>query len=272
MVMSLKKQIDFYDEFKEWYFKIIKDFQFDMEMDIKAREELTRIFTIKEKNWDLEHILCLFKLMLRRESRIFIYGCGPSLVETIEFILKNRNEFYLNQSINLAADGASRYLLKKGIRPHAIFSDLDGISAQEFANTEFMVIHAHGDNIDKLLEFQQNILDKQNVIGTTQVEPNDILINSGGFTDGDRILFFIRSLLNPNQVIYFIGMDFEDEIGLYSKPFYEKNQNLNPIKAKKLKYAKELIEWISGKLKNEMYFINCPSIGKNSKKINLSKL
>ena len=30
MVKSLKKQINFFDEFKEWYYKIITDFKFNI--------------------------------------------------------------------------------------------------------------------------------------------------------------------------------------------------------------------------------------------------
>ncbi|GAI68912.1 unnamed protein product, partial [marine sediment metagenome] len=46
------------------------------------------------------------------------------------------------------------------------------------------------------------------VIGTTQVEPVENLVNSGGFTDGDRILSFISSLLLPKHELYLIGMDY----------------------------------------------------------------
>ena len=93
----------------------------------------------------------------------------------------------------MVADGATRLLIEKRIPINAVFTDLDGITKANFDNTEFMIVHAHGDNIDKLTFFKNEIISFPNLIVTTQVEPIENVINSGGFTDGDRILFFITS-------------------------------------------------------------------------------
>jgi uncharacterized Rossmann fold enzyme len=156
----------------------------------------------------------------------------------------------------LAADGASILLKSKKVPIEAIFTDLDGITRREFYYPNFLIIHAHGDNIDKLKSYEKDILRFSNVIGTTQVEPLYNIINPGGFTDGDRILFFLRSLLKPTHKIFFIGMDFKNIIGKYSKPNMKENRQADTIKIKKLEYAVNLLEWIIKRIENDIYFVN----------------
>ena len=157
--------------------------------------------------------------------------------------MRSKEKKIFNECINLAADGASIYLKNKGIPLHGIFTDLDGITNNEFNYADFMFIHAHGDNIAELREFEKEILNSKNIIGTTQVEPLDNMINAGGFTDGDRIFYFLRSLLSPDQILFLIGMDFGKTIGKYSKPEITNDEIGDSIKIKKLQYALELIEW-----------------------------
>ncbi len=254
--MTLKEQIDFYREFKDWYFKIIEDFKFNHKKDYKARNYLSQILEKKGKNWDLELNLVTFKNLLKTKNIILIYGCGPSLEVTVKILLKELRPKFFANCINLAADGASILLKNKGLHINGIFTDLDGITKEEFFYSEFLFIHAHGDNIEKLKSFKDEILIFKNVIGTTQVEPSKNLINPGGFTDGDRILYFLRTLLEPKHQIFLIGMDFQNIIGKYSKLNINENQEGNAIKIKKLKFAIELIEWIMHLIKNEIYFVN----------------
>jgi len=267
MVLSLKKNIDYYVEFKDWYQRIVKDFKFDIKKDEKARDLLSEILSKKENNWNLEQILISFKNLIQSRSFIFIYGCGPSLESTMENIIKSNGKKIFNEYINLAADGASVYLNNKGIPLHGIFSDLDGITKNEFNYADFMFIHAHGDNIAKLREFEKEILNSKNIIGTTQFEPLDNMINAGGFTDGDRILYFLRSLLSPDQIIFLIGMDFGKTIGKYSKPEISNDQIGDSIKIKKLQYALELIEWFQKRIKNKIYIVNSKPISAKLKYI-----
>ncbi len=256
MDSKLKEQLNFYLEYKDWYFRIINDFKFDYEKDCKARDYLTKILDSKKNEWNLEEILFSFKKSLQEKSFILIYGCGPTLEETVECLLEHKGKDIFKTSINLAADGASVFLKEKSIPINAIFTDLDGITINEFTYPKFLIIHAHGDNIDKIRFFRKSIIRFKKVIGTTQVEPNVNVINPGGFTDGDRILFFLRGLLAPFHKLFLIGMDFKNVVGKYSKLHLEKNQVGNPIKQKKLHYAVELINWIKKKIKNEIYFIN----------------
>ncbi|MFX0006338.1 MAG: 6-hydroxymethylpterin diphosphokinase MptE-like protein [Promethearchaeota archaeon] len=255
MAIKIKKEIDFYEEFKEWYFKIIKDFKFSYQKDCKSRDYLSSLLK-KKKNWHLEQVLDLFKAQISSKNIVIIYGCGPSLESTIEIILKRKGLEFFNGFINLTADGASVLLKEKGIKIDAIFTDLDGISKSEFHWANFNIVHAHGDNLKTLKLFKHEILQFKNIIGTTQVEPNINLVNPGGFTDGDRILFFIKSLLSSFHRIYLIGMDFGNIIGKYSKLNIEKSQNASPEKIKKLNYALLLIKWIRNKIDNEIKFVN----------------
>ncbi|MFX0022908.1 MAG: 6-hydroxymethylpterin diphosphokinase MptE-like protein [Candidatus Hermodarchaeota archaeon] len=262
MGLKIKERLDFYDEFKEWYFEIIKDFKFSHQNDCKARDFLSDLLE-KKKNWNLDEILKLFNERISSKNAIIVYGCGPSLEKTVDIILKRKGLDFFNKFINITADGASVLLREKSIEIDAIFTDLDGISKTEFYYAKFNIVHAHGDNLAALKFFKKDIMKFKNVIGTTQVEPTINLINSGGFTDGDRILFFIKSLISSFHIIYLIGMDFGSRIGRYSKLNVEKSQNASPEKYKKLNYALLLIKWLKNKIENEINFVNSEHLSKD---------
>lgn len=272
MVSTLKNKLNFFEEFKEFYFKIIKDFKFDYQEDCKARNYLSEILIKKKHNWDLENVIKSLNRQLISKTEILIYGCGPSLEETVDAILKRKGRLFFDRFINLAANGASVLLRKKHIKINAIFSDLDGITKREFDYANFNIVHAHGDNINKLIQFEKRILRFQNIIGTTQVEPLENVLNPGGFTDGDRILYFIHKLIKPLQKLYFIGMDFDNIIGKYSKLNIKKNQEGTKSKIKKLQYGIELLEWIKTRIKNEVYVVNSKIFSEKFNYISVSDL
>ena len=256
MKHSIKKQIDSHIDFEDWYFKIINELRFDYQRDLDARNILSGMLKQKNEDWCLEEILFSFNQLIKNRKHIFIYGCGPTLEETVNYMLKIHENFNFTTAANLVADGAARLLIKKGIPISAIFTDLDGISKENFDKSEFIIVHAHGDNIARLKYFKNEILNFPNCIGTTQVEPVENLVNSGGFTDGDRILFFIASLLIPTHEVFLIGMDFNNIVGKYSKPEMERNHIADPIKLKKLQYGLRIIEWLLPQIQNPVYFIN----------------
>ncbi|MHA2392459.1 MAG: 6-hydroxymethylpterin diphosphokinase MptE-like protein [Promethearchaeota archaeon] len=262
MDSTLKDQLNFYNEFKAWYFKIIKNFDFDPQLDYEARNYLSDILHSKKKKYDLEKILLSFEEHIQNKPNILIYGCGPSLEETVRDLLNHRNIGIFENCINLAADGASVLLKKELIPISAIFTDLDGITKDEFDYPLFNVIHAHGDNIRQLNFFKNKIQEFTNIIGTTQVEPGEYVINPGGFTDGDRILYFIRTLINPSQKLILIGMDFKNVVGKYSKLDMISNQEGTLIKKRKLQYAVKLIKWLKSKISNQVFFMNSEPISK----------
>jgi len=256
MDSKLKDQLNFYTEFKHWYIQIKEDFNFDLQKDRGARDYLSLLLFNKSQKWRLENVLNSFKDRILSKPALLIYGCGPSLEKTVDVISNNKGISFFKNFINLTADGASILLREKGINVDAIFTDLDGITKNEFEYASFNIIHAHGDNIERLKFFENEIISFENVIGTTQVEPVTNIINTGGFTDGDRILFFLRPLLLSLHNLFLIGMDFGSIIGKYSKLDVNRNQEANPIKKKKLLYAMKLIKWLKKKIKNNIYFVN----------------
>ncbi|KKK43763.1 hypothetical protein LCGC14_1622650 [marine sediment metagenome] len=271
MDSNLKDDLNFFREFKDWYFKIINDFNFDYKEDYRAREYLSKILDSKANEWHLDKILFSFQKRIHEKSNIFIYGCGPSLEETVNYIIEKLGISIFGKIINLAADGAAVFLKEKLIPVDAIFTDLDGITITEFNYPDFLIIHAHGDNLDKIKQFENEIINFHNVIGTTQVEPVSNIISPGGFTDGDRILFFLRSLIKPYQKLFLIGMDFKNIVGKYSKLYIEHNREGSQVKKKKLSLAVELLEWVTPKIKNDIFFINSERISDKFKYITLDE-
>ncbi len=260
MGSKLKDQLNFHKEFKNWYDQIKKDFKFNYQKDCEARDYLSQIFLNKIQNWELNDVLILFKKKILTKPSLLVFGCGPSLEKTVEIILKKKGGIFFEDFIILAADGSSILLREKGIKIDAIFTDLDGITKKEFNYTSFNIIHAHGDNIEKLQYFEEDIIKFENVIGTTQVEPITNLINPGGFTDGDRILFFLRTLISPFHRLFLIGMDFGSIVGKYSKINIKENQEADSVKLKKLHYALKVIKWLKIMIKNPIYFVNSENI------------
>lgn len=269
MGSTLKDQLNYFDEFKDWYLKIIRSFNFSYEKDCEARNYLSEILHLKPYLYDLEQVLFSFKRSLYSKPNILIYGCGPSLEKTVEYLIKHKGVVFFNNFTNIAADGAAVLLKEKAIPIRAIFSDLDGITQNEFNYACFNIIHAHGDNIGKLIAFKEPIIKFEKIIGTTQVEPVENVLNPGGFTDGDRILFFLNKLINSSSKLFLIGMDFKNIIGKYSKLSLKRNQEGSIMKKKKLKFAVELIEWFSTRIKNQVFIVNSEEI---SPKLNYLQL
>ena len=217
--------------FEDWY-KIYNDIARDLNIneneDKKASLTFDKILIDEKIRYDLKKIK---KLIYNKE--VVIFGAGPSLINSI---IKYSD--FIKDKIKITSDGATSALMKYNIIPDIIVTDLDGkIKDQIKANAigSIIVIHSHGDNIDRI---KKNIKKfKGQIIGTTQLNPNDYLLlnNFGGFTDGDRGVFL--SLYFKSKYIYLIGFDFNGIIGEYSFP---KNKNIN-LKIKKLNWCKKII-------------------------------
>jgi uncharacterized Rossmann fold enzyme len=122
-----------------------------------------------------------------------------------------------------------------------------------YAETIF-IIHAHGDNIEKIDEFSSFILDAR-VIGTTQTNTHLPVVNSGGFTDGDRALYFFENFLSQNHKLFLVGFDFGTQIGKYSKPHYDQDILASKIKRKKLEYGALITRNICQKYLSQIQFL-----------------
>lgn len=212
-----------YTDFAAWepiYERILEDFGFDRTGDEEAARLLSLMLT--EKN-----TVSLSELKDRISGKpVLVCGNAPEL----------RNELLeldLSAFAIIAADGASVVLMDQGRVPEVICTDLDGNSEADIEKEilacqqgSIVLIHAHGDNRDKLEKYVPRF---RRFIATTQARPFDRVYNFGGFSDGDRCVFVAKEF--EAEIIRLAGFDFEDPL-------------VNPIKKKKLIWAKELIEML----------------------------
>ncbi|MGZ8897628.1 MAG: 6-hydroxymethylpterin diphosphokinase MptE-like protein [Halobacteriota archaeon] len=207
-------------DLRKWdviYQQIVRDFGYDCAKDELSALILSYLLTLKgnfeEAQSKLRHII--------RQREVLVCGKAPTLVGDI------KNGKIETRETIIAADGATSVLLAQGVIPHIIVSDLDGsINDLKRANAmcAIMVIHAHGDNIDAI---KTHVPSLSTVIGTTQAKPLKNVLNVGGFTDGDRAVFFAKEF--GARVVSAIGFDFSDN-------------KVSPTKKKKLLWAKQLLE------------------------------
>jgi len=230
----------FYKDWEPIYKKIVDDFGFSIKKDKLAADILEELLQ-RNKKFSIEELNILI-----HNKEVIVFGAGPSLENSIEI---NKKEF--SDKINIAADGATTALLEKNILPDIIVTDLDGkVSDQIIANSKnsIVVVHAHGDNIDKIKRYVPEF--KWKIIGSTQTNPKAYknVYNFGGFTDGDRAVF-LASHFNAKK-IHLIGFDFDGEIGKYS---FSKDKD-NNLKLKKLKWCKYLVDLLMKNKNNIFYF------------------
>ncbi len=180
-------------DFEEWepiYEEIVEYFGFERGEDERAAEILSGILPRD----DLAHLeeIC-------RGHDICVCGNAPCLAREISLV----------EGTVFAADAASLVLYSHGIRPDAIFTDLDG-ATDEFLemnrNGTIVVVHAHGDNIPLIRHWVPRFPGP--LVGTTQSRPLERVHNFGGFTDGDRAVFAAHALGASRITI--LGFDLHD--------------------------------------------------------------
>ena len=231
------------------YLQILKEFNYTEKKDKESAVLLDTIL----KNSDIEKKLAK---IISKET-VFVIGSGPSLSAAIPK-LKN-----LKESVKIAADSAVKPLMDNGIVPDIIITDLDGDESilKKLGKTKsIFVVHAHGDNIQKLELARQF----KNTIGTTQTKPFGKLYNFGGFTDGDRGVF-LASHFDAKKIILF-GMDLGNRIGKFS----DTKKSERKTKIMKLHAAESLLKWLSNNTESELLTTSRPING--FKKIPYSKL
>ena len=200
--------------FADWephYTAILEYFGFEREADEAAARLLGDLA-------DRDDVGLLEALI--RGRAVTVCGNAPCLLEELDRI----------EGTVLAADAAAEVLVDHGIRPDAVFTDLDG-ATDAFIDLSrqgtVMVVHAHGDNIP-LLRHWVPLLPGP-LVATTQAAPLPHVHNFGGFTDGDRAVFAADELGAAR--IRIIGFDLAD-------------RNVDPVKRGKLYWAGELLRLI----------------------------
>ncbi|HII60256.1 6-hydroxymethylpterin diphosphokinase MptE-like protein [Pyrococcus horikoshii] len=228
-----------WEEWKPFYERIVRVMGYSMEDDEKAAEVLRSIL-IENDNYIIKEEINSIIM-----ERVYIFGAGPNLEDEI----RGRD---FSDGTKIAADGATSALLKNGIIPDIVVTDLDGRIRDllEASKKAVMVVHAHGDNIDKLPIVTNFPL----VLGTCQTKPLDIIYNFGGFTDGDRAAFLAEEL--GAKEIILLGFDFSGKVGKWSKPWLTKHVEAWEEKRKKLEFARELIKWLAKNGKAKIFLGN----------------
>ena len=221
---------------EKYYTEILDDFGFSRKNDEESAKLLDEILST-------EGCLTLDDLstIVGFSDKYIVFGAGPSLKEHIRLLKK---EYDLRDYILVAADGATTALIEERLVPDIVATDLDGrLDDILLANIRGanIIIHAHGDNIDKIAKLTPFFT---SVLGTTQAQPVGNLYNFGGFTDGDRALFLAVAL--GASEITLAGMDFGDVVTRYSRPKIEtETAKADEFKSKKLAYAEMFTQWIA---------------------------
>ena len=224
---------------KKRYSEIRKEFNYSEKKDIESAVILNSI--IKNSNIN-EKIINLIK-----DKTVFVIGSGPSLSTAIP-VLKN-----FKKTIKIAADSSVKLLVENEIIPDIVITDLDGDEStlKKIGKKSIFIVHAHGDNIEKL-EFVKKFT---KCIGTTQSNPFEKIQNFGGFTDGDRGVF-LANHFDAKKIILF-GMDFGEKIGRHSNT----KKSERKIKLMKLHRGELLLEWLSTITKSELFTTSKPIKG-----------
>jgi uncharacterized Rossmann fold enzyme len=217
---------------KKRYAEILQEFNFSRKKDAESATVLNSILKRKFPIKKLEKKI--------KNQTVFVVGAGSSLVSSIPILKKYKN------ITKIVADGATRALIENKIRPDIVVTDLDGdpkFLKKASKCGAIMVVHSHGDNIEKLhlaSEFRS-------CIGTTEGQQFGKIHNFGGFTDGDRCVFLAKYFMAKKIILF--GMDFGPKIGRYSK-IRVKNRR---IKLRKLHRGKKLLEWLASKDSSGLY-------------------
>lgn len=228
---------------EKYYTEILEDFGFSRENDEASAKLLDEILSV-EGCLGLEDLAEIVGF----SEKFIVFGAGPSLKEHVTYLKEN---YDLREYVLVSADGATTALIEQKIAPDIVATDLDGnlddILLANFRGAN-IIIHAHGDNIDKIAKLTPFFT---SVLGTTQSQPVGNLYNFGGFTDGDRALFLAVAL--GASEITLAGMDFGDIVTKYSRPNIEnETQKADEFKKKKLGYAEKFTQWIEENEKVEM--------------------
>jgi 2-amino-4-hydroxy-6-hydroxymethyldihydropteridine diphosphokinase len=224
-------------KFIDWfpYYQSIRlQFGYSTQKDQEAANILSRM--IKRKALDTN--------VLQKKiagNPVMVIGSGPGLEKNIKFIKRN------TKFVKIVANGAAQALIERNIKPNIVVTDLDGNpsflqKAEKMGST--MVVHAHGDNINRLKKLVPKF---KHLIGSTQVMPVQNVYNFGGFTDGDRCVFLAEEF--GAREIVLVGMELGDRVGRYSKEAIVDIE----LKKKKMKAGKRLLEMLAKQSRSQLF-------------------
>lgn len=202
-----------FEQWEPYYRAILEDFGWTPEGDEAAARLLSSMLPghtpYLEKVEELIH-----------DRDVIVCGKAPTLEKDMEKI-----DWWYKYTV-IAADGSVSTLLKYGIVPDIVVSDLDG-SHEDLLKADgagaIILAHAHADNVESVEALVPKL---KHVVGTTQAKPLENVYNFGGFSDGDRCVFLAKGF--GAKSIKIIGFNLDDT-------------NVTPKKLKKLKWARRLL-------------------------------
>ncbi len=202
-----------YEQWEPYYRAILEDFGWTADGDETAARLLSSLLP--------DATPCLEKVEeLIRGKDVIVCGKAPSLEKDMGTV-----DWWYKYTV-IAADGATSVLLKQGIVPDIVVSDLDG-SPEDLLHADslgsIILAHAHADNAESVKELVPKL---KHVVGTTQARPLKNVYNFGGFSDGDRCVFLAKEF--GAKSIKIIGFDLDDT-------------RVTPKKLKKLRWARRLL-------------------------------
>ncbi|WP_457753230.1 6-hydroxymethylpterin diphosphokinase MptE-like protein [Thermococcus sp.] len=235
-----------FQDWKPFYKEIVREMRYDVDSDRKSAEILQDLL-LKNRNY----IKVSYLKEILKGQRAYVFGAGPSLELALRYLS-------FHDGVMISADGATSALLEFGLVPDIVVTDLDGcfedIKRADVLGA-YIVVHAHGDNIEKLKEYVPQL---EKVLGTCQTEPLDIVYNFGGFTDGDRAVFLAEEF--GAEEIILVGFDFGDVVGKWSKPHLKGHTRIWESKRKKFEFAQKLLEWLKKNGKAKIKRVVCHPI------------
>ncbi|MFB6137618.1 MAG: 6-hydroxymethylpterin diphosphokinase MptE-like protein [Halobacteriaceae archaeon] len=202
-------------EFTDWepaYEAILADLGYDRAADERARD----VLAAHAEPFDLGRLDV-------RGRTVAVAGAGASLEDDLPVAADADAVF--------AASAAAERLRRAGVDVTCMVTDLDGAPATARALTREgtpVAVHAHGDNVPALREHVP-ALERSAMLATTQAEPVDAVVNTGGFTDGDRAAFLADHC--GAAALCFPGWDLDDP-------------DVGGEKARKLRWAARLLRWL----------------------------
>jgi uncharacterized Rossmann fold enzyme len=217
-------------DYKDWeklYVRILKDYNFSRKEDERSALLLSKLLAEKK-------VTALAPLRKKLSGKV-VTVVGGQLKKAGKWLDRNP----VPHRPVICCDSATNLMLRRGIIPDIVVTDLDGdVNALVNAsrNGAILVVHAHGDNITAV---QKTVpLLPGTIIGTTQGRPRRNVRNFGGFTDGDRAVFLAHHFCV--KTIILVGFDFR-------APYGETGKKAKIMKLNKLRTAKMLIGLIKRK-------------------------
>jgi uncharacterized Rossmann fold enzyme len=204
-----------FDTWEPVYERVLADFGFARASDERARDLLVDLVSDADP-------LTLDALDFRGQ-RVAIAGAAPSLPDELDRARQ--------ADAVVAASDAATGCRERGVAVDCMVTDLDewGDVARTLSGEGTSVaVHAHGDNEPALRERVPQLA-LEAVLPTTQAAPAGPVVNTGGFTDGDRAAFLADHCGAAELV--FVGWDFEDP-------------GVDAMKRRKLVWAERLLRWL----------------------------